>query len=685
MPEHKYEMRISMNVLNHLGINLYSNTPAVLAEVIANAWDAGATRVDIMMDKSAGEVTVCDNGCGMSLAEINDQYLYIGYRRRDKQDTPLGRKPMGRKGIGKLSLFSIAKTIHVHSKKDGKENALCMTAKGVENAIRKDAPNSMEPYHPEDAEFDRALLKYEQGTAIKLTDLKKRLTELSVGGLRKRLARRFSIIDGAENFAVFLNDEKITYEHRDYFHKAQFLYHYGEEDFARHCKNLDMVNGKNAVFKRENAFDATDEDDKPVSYEINGWIAVAKHSHDLDGSDAAGEKDDNLNNIVIVVRGKVAQEDILHEYRMGGLITKFLYGEIRADFLDDDNDKDIATSSRQKIIEDTARYKALKAFIRKEIVHIWTTTNKLKERQGIKKAAEQLPKIKEWYDSLTPGLRRKANTFFGAIEKVSTDKKSKSRLYANGVLAFETMKVQHTLDELKEIDHDHIESVLKVFADVDDIEAAHYYEIVRGRLDMVHKLRAMQKDDEKEEVVQKFIFDHLWLLDPAWERATEEAEMEKIIRDEVKMHADKDEAKEKAKERLLRVDIQYRKVSGAHVIVELKRASRRVRKTDLEDQIRKYMRVVRRKLSDANEKMRHIEGVCIVGKLPAEWDDENVKRAEMQSLRALDVRVITYDELAKNAFSAYSKFIAAQEEVGKVRKLIREIYASLESDEHENA
>ncbi|MDA8009750.1 MAG: ATP-binding protein [Alphaproteobacteria bacterium] len=685
MPEHKYEMRISMNVLNHLGINLYSNTPAVLAEVIANAWDAGATRVDIMMDKSAGEVTVCDNGCGMSLAEINDQYLYIGYRRRDKQDTPLGRKPMGRKGIGKLSLFSIAKTIHVHSKKDGKENALCMTAKGVENAIRKDAPNSMEPYHPEDAEFDRALLKYEQGTAIKLTDLKKRLTELSVGGLRKRLARRFSIIDGAENFAVFLNDEKITYEHRDYFHKAQFLYHYGEEDFARHCKNLDMVNGKNAVFKRENAFDATDEDDKPVSYEINGWIAVAKHSHDLDGSDAAGEKDDNLNNIVIVVRGKVAQEDILHEYRMGGLITKFLYGEIRADFLDDDNDKDIATSSRQKIIEDTARYKALKAFIRKEIVHIWTTTNKLKERQGIKKAAEQLPKIKEWYDSLTPGLRRKANTFFGAIEKVSTDKKSKSRLYANGVLAFETMKVQHTLDELKEIDHDHIESVLKVFADVDDIEAAHYYEIVRGRLDMVHKLRAMQKDDEKEEVVQKFIFDHLWLLDPAWERATEEAEMEKIIRDEVKMHADKDEAKEKAKERLLRVDIQYRKVSGAHVIVELKRASRRVRKTDMEDQIRKYMRVVRRKLSDANEKMRHIEGVCIVGKLPAEWDDENVKRAEMQSLRALDVRVITYDELAKNAFSAYSKFIAAQEEVGKVRKLIREIYASLESDEHENA
>ena len=39
----KYKMSISLNVLNHLGLNLYSNTPAVIAEVIANAWDADAT------------------------------------------------------------------------------------------------------------------------------------------------------------------------------------------------------------------------------------------------------------------------------------------------------------------------------------------------------------------------------------------------------------------------------------------------------------------------------------------------------------------------------------------------------------------------------------------------------------------------------------------------------------------
>ncbi|WP_181440300.1 ATP-binding protein [Curtobacterium sp. MCLR17_042] len=57
-------MTISLNVLNHLGINLYSNVPAVLSEVVANAWDADATRVDI--DVAGGTVTITDDGHGMT-------------------------------------------------------------------------------------------------------------------------------------------------------------------------------------------------------------------------------------------------------------------------------------------------------------------------------------------------------------------------------------------------------------------------------------------------------------------------------------------------------------------------------------------------------------------------------------------------------------------------------------------
>ncbi len=38
----RYEMGISLRILDHLGLNLYSNTPAVISEAIANAWDADA-------------------------------------------------------------------------------------------------------------------------------------------------------------------------------------------------------------------------------------------------------------------------------------------------------------------------------------------------------------------------------------------------------------------------------------------------------------------------------------------------------------------------------------------------------------------------------------------------------------------------------------------------------------------
>src|ERR1035437_1353251 len=116
-----YQMTISLNVLNHLSLNLYSNLPAVLSEAVANAWDADATRVEITINPGQEQMEIVDNGTGMTATEINDRYLHVGYRRRENSEDPhgavtgLGRHVMGRKGIGKLSLFSIAKTIEVRS------------------------------------------------------------------------------------------------------------------------------------------------------------------------------------------------------------------------------------------------------------------------------------------------------------------------------------------------------------------------------------------------------------------------------------------------------------------------------------------------------------------------------------------------------------------------------------------
>ena len=105
-----YRMTVDLNVLEHLGINLYSNIAAVLTEVVANAWDADGENVEIRLDPDADWIEILDDGVGMTISEMNEKYLRVGYRRREEDDqhgkfTAKGRQVMGRKGLGKLSLF----------------------------------------------------------------------------------------------------------------------------------------------------------------------------------------------------------------------------------------------------------------------------------------------------------------------------------------------------------------------------------------------------------------------------------------------------------------------------------------------------------------------------------------------------------------------------------------------------
>lgn len=111
-----YRMEIALSVLNHLGLRLYSNTAAAVAEAVANAWDADANNVCISIKDET--ITIQDNGCGMALGDVNGKFLKVAYERRSdglSDLTPGGRLVMGRKGIGKLSLLSIAEEISVYT------------------------------------------------------------------------------------------------------------------------------------------------------------------------------------------------------------------------------------------------------------------------------------------------------------------------------------------------------------------------------------------------------------------------------------------------------------------------------------------------------------------------------------------------------------------------------------------
>ena len=114
-----------------------------LTEAVDTAWDADAEKVDIRIDPDGKWIEIADDGMGMSVADMNDKYLRVGYRRREEVSgrvTPKGRPVMGRKGLGKLSLFSIADTIEVHSAKDGGAHGLRMTVSGIHDSVRDQKP-----------------------------------------------------------------------------------------------------------------------------------------------------------------------------------------------------------------------------------------------------------------------------------------------------------------------------------------------------------------------------------------------------------------------------------------------------------------------------------------------------------------------------------------------------------------
>lgn len=173
MPRKKLTMTFSPNTIEHLGVRMYSTLPPVLAELIANAYDADAERVLLELKDANGEkeINVKDDGLGMYFDEINDKFLKIGRNRReyDKTDvTPKhGRKIIGKKGLGKLSFFGIAHEIEISTRRNGEETVFQMCWDDI--MLKNETQN----YEPRIVKFESCSLE-EHGTEISLRKIQRK-------------------------------------------------------------------------------------------------------------------------------------------------------------------------------------------------------------------------------------------------------------------------------------------------------------------------------------------------------------------------------------------------------------------------------------------------------------------------------------------------------------------------------
>ena len=646
-----FEMTVDLNVLDHLGINLYSNIAAVLTEAVANAWDADAETVAIRVDPHNEWIEIEDDGVGMDVGDLNGKYLRVGYRRRDEDPThgsvtAKGRKVMGRKGLGKLSLFSIAEVIEVQSAKDGQKSGFLMTVKGIHDAVQ-----AKQPYHPDP--LPAGALTVTKGTKIVLRKIKRQRLGVGVAALRKRLSRRFSIIGQKHKFQITIDGKPITAADRGDLPKAQFLWTFeGEQPEA---STVIHVLERETLPARLPGWDA--------DWKVKGWIGTAAKPKDLDDEEAG-----NLNGLVVFARGRLFHENVLDRLNDGRLYTKYLTGQIEADFLDVDDRPDIATSDRQRIQEDDPRYVELIAFLRSSMTQVEKRWNEWRRKHEVKKAKDESPGLKAWLDSLGEGHRQSAETLISKLGALPVDdEEDRKLLYRHGVLAFERMKLRGSTEALA-TNLDSVDKLLAILADRDALEASLYRDIVKSRLEAIKGLQDLVDSDEKERALQVYLFDHLWLLDPSWERATGSDIMESRLLEEGVIVEDLTD-----KESLGRVDIKYRTMAGKHLIVELKKAGRKMKLLELQEQGQTYVDKVRKILAAQGVSSPDVEVIFVLGR-PVDEETTFPERLKA-SMAAVSPgsRIVHYDTLIHGAQEAYAEYLRKSRELDKLDEIVNEI------------
>lgn len=656
----RYTMTVDLSVLEALGINLYSNAAAVLSELVANAYDADATLVTIDWKSNGEKIVVTDDGVGMDVKELNGRFLKVGYKKRAVEGlkSKKWKRPfMGRKGIGKLSVFSIAETVSVYSTKGSQSNGLRIDVPGLQASIQKG-----EPYSPKPVTVPPAYRK--KGTTIVLRDLKGKRADLTALALRKRLARRFDVLDQTPRskggFQIKVNKKRITYADRQELKKLEFIWEFGKSAIPAAALPKDVTR-----FVIDNDFV-----NKPEGWRVRGWIGTARRPTDLTDDEEAG----SLKNIIVLARRRPIQEGIIEKLDFSRLFGNYVTGQIEADFLDlDDGYDDIATSDRQRLMEDDDRVIGLQRFLRDAFVKAADQWSAHRPKKEAKDALKNHPKLRDWVDARPGWQRDAAEKMIGTIASLEMEQKSDQQdrmaLFRSGVLAFERVGLREVVDDLEKLGTVTAADLLPLLGAQDAYEAGLWVDILRSRVEAISQFRNLTKADEKEKVLQKHLFDHLWLLDASWERAAVGGRMEMDLRDEQPGVFAQDE---KGRQIYGRLDIRYAKMSGKHVIVELKRYSVKAETTTLVEQGTKYFDALTSILKQQNRKDRSIEVVFVLGHAPKTSGKGRLSPEDYiaRQFDAIGGRYVLYDELIENANHQYEDYLDATEKARELDALL---------------
>lgn len=558
--EERDELKISfdINTINHLGVKLYTTIPPMIAELVSNAWDADAHNVYIYLaDGSSKSISVSDDGTGMTFDELNKKFLMVGRNRRlelSKDETDSGRKVLGKKGLGKLSMFGIGKKITVSTIKDGVKNSFIMDYDEISRCGAGE-------YKPQIMDF-QVRTDEKNGTTI-LIEALSRKSDFDLQGLHDSLLSRFRIF--SEDFIVHINEQPALEIKKNEIPegKYQFIWNF-PEDFETDFDTEGETNKSLFNFGK----------DKGMKGKI--YTAQTPLRKEMQG-------------IVLFSRGKLVQENKTFNPRGNDNFFQYMSGTFDVDFIDADNAIDNCSTDRKSLAWDSFENDELITLnlLMEKLVTIaqkkWREQRKAEKKKKLKNNGQEIDK---WLESLNPVERPLAKKLTTAIlenDDIAEDVAAEYLECIKDMYGFEGFK-QFTLqlDELDELDN---EKAIKLLTDWTNIEAKEYAKIAIGRIKTIEQFEKFIRANASErDVIQKFLEEFPWLLDPKMSKFEREVTYTRILKENFN-----DDYLPESNRRL---DFLCTDESGLIHVIELKRPNIRITLKEIQ-QIAEYVKFLK--------------------------------------------------------------------------------------------
>ncbi|MHB8959046.1 MAG: ATP-binding protein [Candidatus Limnocylindrales bacterium] len=127
--DRKAQVRVSLEVVRLLSMQLYSSPLKAIEELVVNAWDADASRCWVRVSESDADapVVVLDDGEGMDATALADLW-HVGHslKRDDDWVRRHRRRQIGKFGIGKLATYALGRQVTYASRHGGEVRSVSL-------------------------------------------------------------------------------------------------------------------------------------------------------------------------------------------------------------------------------------------------------------------------------------------------------------------------------------------------------------------------------------------------------------------------------------------------------------------------------------------------------------------------------------------------------------------------------